>query len=392
MTNKKPPNGQTPKNQAKKEYSYEVITKDTSKEALLKFVLHCDPLVGDTQCQIRAIHLLYLYEKISEGNSLSKDEIKYINACLLLTDSKIHQHNEFGQVLYEDNDLEIVIQLYKNLTKTAITKRGAQVLIGEAREYISKEGQEFINAFLETEYPTGSQIRPFFKISEDELSLSSYRKHVLIYPQYAITKVLLDFLAEKNRLIIINLTRLQKINQTPDALPENYAIQKLTQQKLYYRTAQDASHQLIPINDEEINVNGEVGIIVSLYSYLLEDSADGVDSCFSIQDNAEFIEAFKTLNLVELFLTIFAGHIQIPSSAKGTLSNEYQEYFSVDIQEQQPNLNHPVTFQEEYKKYAKLANQYGVFSPGNKNNLSKEVAANIKHICIGSTNDNKFEI
>ena len=170
----------------------------TTKQEIQNTILHCDPLVGETACQIRAIHLLHLYNQVQKDLTLTPVELEYINYCELLTKSKEDRFGEFNMIDSGTINTSKVTHLYKSQELTS-------KVIALKQSKIAAMGVEFMQSIA----PVSFFQDHLDKYLENEfLYKSSSKKHLSVIPCFISTQLMLLHLMNTNSLLIINLKRI----------------------------------------------------------------------------------------------------------------------------------------------------------------------------------------
>ena len=155
-----------------------LLTTEQKKELLKKLVSY-DPLVGDTACQIRATHLLSLYQSILERNPchISEDESKYIDYCQHLT----------------------------GLTKIPKSQRST---IAEQQSFIAKQGIEFLKN-VHASLSENQLLHNYLNVNLlSKISAQSKSQSIAILPCFISTNMMLQYMKNTAALLIINIKRM----------------------------------------------------------------------------------------------------------------------------------------------------------------------------------------
>lgn len=168
---------------------------------MLSIILSCDPLVGDTACQIRAIHLLYLYQLYNKGQVLSAEDLQYIRECqmlTLLTEAKLLEFNIIDTEAICLKKINLAPELFANYTVNG-------KFIAKAQANVALRALMFLQIICKPH---------FFEEGLDKylqvgfLYKSSSQQHIPLIPCFISTQLMLHYLKYTQALLIINMQRI----------------------------------------------------------------------------------------------------------------------------------------------------------------------------------------
>ncbi|MCD6046944.1 MAG: hypothetical protein K0S08_591 [Gammaproteobacteria bacterium] len=298
--------------------SKETKSAPTEAKKLLTILLHCDPLVGDTACHLRAIHLLFLYHHIQkqiQAVASEQEEIDllvkkdFLEASLLLTKAQTSKLDPTGLLIGQKTNTEI-----PELSKLSRTKKDA--LIAEARQKVATETLGFVKSYYQSikDFFTDNLSR--YLLQEDFLYLSSKKVHTPILPFYLSCKIMLDILAREKLLLIVHIKRLA-------AAADVFERKLLGEAVIYY--CYDDTLQKFVVQDKSTIADNAPGLKINMYS-CLPALSHGVEKCFDQVDSSIFFQDFKQLDIAKIILMCAVGHIQVPDAAQGSLQELNQDF------------------------------------------------------------------
>ncbi|MCX7121969.1 MAG: hypothetical protein NTZ67_09425 [Gammaproteobacteria bacterium] len=177
-----------------------IITTDTSLKDLHSILLSLDPLVGDNVCQLYSAHLLMLFLKVQGNSQLTEDEIKFLNACHILTFTADNVLDLNGCTLSRKANPEL-------LSGEISSKTQREKKVKEARKCVATTTFDFFSAlFNETDF--FDEIMRKYTSSQSNLYISASHCQTPLLPFYVSCKIMFFILKQYRSLLIVNLKRL----------------------------------------------------------------------------------------------------------------------------------------------------------------------------------------
>jgi hypothetical protein len=352
----------------------------------LKLLLQCDPLVGDTACHIRAIHLLFIYhlilKKIQQASSEQEEIIlpisqSHLDACLILSQAKLQERDEHGIIISEKTDYSAQV-----LGKDSKTKK--EKTIAKLRATVASESLNFLRTYYSSIALFVDGLEKYLH-QESFLYLNSREQHIPILPFYISCKIALDIIQREKHLLIIDIKRI--------AVGKGSVAQKLLgSDVIYYRF--DDNAQEFSVQKYETIDDKEPGFKVSMYSCYQPQASFGVEECFDQKDYATFIAGFQQQDIAKLILMCAAGHVQKPESARGHAAELEQDLVTIR-DKSSPNLTDvPMDLgkcsKAEFQRFSLAAEKYGILC-ATRSSMAKEVSLQVNHAYLSTAGDSRME-
>ena len=324
----------------------------TNKKAqLLIDAQHCDPLLGDTACQIPAIKLVSLTHTDTLNEEQFVQATQYIQQCRILTDISHKIYGEFMSGVTQFTDIKkldpklVATEKLSTPTKinTFIAKTRSHVASQGIQFLMDKTGLDFFNDGLEK------------YLNKEFLYLSSSKIRISILPCFISTKMMLNIIKQDQSLLIVNLHRVVE-------RPKQF----LGSENICYRYQDGAFRQPTPTETLAL----EPATTIDMYSAFETPETARVQSIepfFLLSEFLPFIDGFKNFDIAKIILMCAAAHAQTPQHAKGH-TEEVASDFLPDTLESAINLadvpiNLDTCSKEEYRALHHVAKQYDLLNP-----------------------------
>ena len=168
---------------------------------MLSIILNCDPLVGDTACQIRAIHLLHLYHLHNQGQAFSEADVLYIQQCQMLTILTEAKFLEFHIIDTESINLKKIALAPELFVNNTVNSK----FIAKAQANIARRSLEFLTLIYEPNF-FEAELGKYMEL--DSLYKSSSKQHIPIIPCFMSTQLMLYYLKQRQSLLKVTIKRL----------------------------------------------------------------------------------------------------------------------------------------------------------------------------------------
>jgi hypothetical protein len=314
-------------------------------------IIQYDPLVSDAACHTRAPYFIYLARKTKTA-PLSKEELTYLEACKILTETQARQYDVFNVITDERTDINKIPSQY---IETSASSNKKNIFLAQKKKEVATTTLDFLlKNTTEMVLDTAPDAFTFY--------IPTSRQFIPVVPLYISAKMMLHYAAKQAIPIVVNLKRLVlreseflldgavSMSYTYNSTTEKFAIQEIKEDK--------DEQEVIAMDMVSCYVKGtekEVG------GFLMSDT-------FQI-----FLELFKKEDLVTLVMLCAAGHSQYPASAEPSKSIKSKSTIPIpppttaieEISESKVPTLTTVSLnecsQKEFQQLSDLARRYGFF-------------------------------
>lgn len=371
-----------------------------SREFYLSLLLHCDPQIGDTACQIRAIIFLDLFHHLSNPqqfeklSKIEKDRIAdFIECSIFLTEFKtsktleplencilakltpkefleIHTFGEFNDLLSG-----VSLENYKKTPfnnddfkkfKQSIEKNPTLKRLTEKIEFSDLDPHQadlmFLNQYLERQGQTKllkvSKLKSFFNEKRQFVANEAirYLKNNITDMRFTekYTKYLLDDVELYQFFKKPGVKEVQKIGLLPNFISTSIMLYKLQISRhivcLVLNCSNDSTSEYQEsklfyrhngkhfeiINSHDFSPSDAV-LEIKMEVHLKPSSPKEIETCFKEENIDIFLTGFKKIPLEKLILLCSAAHQPVPGTAHGkNLANLTLDFPSIDVLESKP--------------------------------------------------------
>jgi len=327
------------------------------RNELSELILACDPLVCDTACQIRACTLLQIYTTLQNNPQyLPISDQDYINHCRILTSISEREMDVSDTLISEKTDLS-------KISKADIEKYGLssnkkkEHFVGKIRLTVADQSlKQFRQLTPQLKYDDG--LLKYFQ--DDYLYIENSKSKIPIIPFYLSVKMMLNFLYQYNKLLILNIKQY---------LSQHNENQLVSAKTICFRYA---GEELVRQPNKSL-AQDEVGLAISM-----------------VTTNETFLN-IKDQPIDVMILLSAAAHFQTPLLAKGNIDECQKDFVDGEKPaEPKPLIAYKNEVNQcsikEYKAFRDLAHQYNLIKK-EKNSTSPVFC--VEHVYLSTLEKSK---